>query len=393
MTDSSILHRSFQSWKIWLAISLGLIVACWMLYRSISEVQFIEVHDQSGEYNWHDSNGNGIVDKHLKSEFTAVPKGNYTQQTVTDALEHIHWTSNSFLWICIAILFMVGRDLFYIIRIRLLTHKELSWKRGFYVIMLWEFASALAPGVVGGVTVAMFILNREKIALGRSTAIVIVTAMMDNLFYVIMIPFVFLFVDAYQLFPQHSFSTIGVHWVFWIGFGIIVFASLFLFSSLFLFPTLAPRVLGFIFRLPGLKRWQEKAIRTGNDIVIASNEMRKEKPSFWLKSFAATCASWISRYLVINALLQAFLNLGFIDHILILGKQFVLWLFMHVSPTPGGSGVAEYAFGELLISFSQSTLLLAGLAVLWRLISYFPYLFIGAFLLPRWLKRTVDIKQ
>jgi uncharacterized protein (TIRG00374 family) len=61
---------------------------------------------------------------------------------------------------------------------------------------------------------------------------------------------------------------------------------------------------------------------------------------------------------------------------------------MLVSPTPGGSGVAEFAFGELLVSFSQSTFLLAALAILWRLISYFPYLFIGAFLLPRWLKRN-----
>ena len=59
---------------------------------------------------------------------------------------------------------------------------------------------------------------------------------------------------------------------------------------------------------------------------------------------------------------------------------------MMVSPTPGGSGVAEYAFGELLASFSASAILIVGLAILWRLVSYFPYLFIGAFILPRWLK-------
>jgi len=72
----------------------------------------------------------------------------------------------------------------------------------------------------------------------------------------------------------------------------------------------------------------------------------------------------------------------------ILGKQFVLWLFMLVSPTPGGSGVAEYAFGELLGDFGASAILLAGMAILWRLISYFPYLFIGAVVLPAWIRRT-----
>jgi uncharacterized membrane protein YbhN (UPF0104 family) len=42
----------------------------------------------------------------------------------------------------------------------------------------------------------------------------------------------------------------------------------------------------------------------------------------------------------------------------------------------------------LLMPFGMSAALLAGIAVLWRLISYFPYLFIGALLLPRWVKQT-----
>jgi uncharacterized protein (TIRG00374 family) len=254
--------------------------------------------------------------------------------------------------------------------------------------MLWEFASALSPGVVGGAAVAMFILIREKIALGRSTAIVIITAMLDNLFYVLMIPLVFLFIDQNQLFPHETGSGLAVKWVFWIGFSAILSVCLFLFASIFIAPKLATRFLSFVFRFPLLKRWREAAIQTGKDIEVSSKELSKEKLSFWLKVFGATCGSWISRYLVINAILQAFLKLGFIDHIMILGKQLVLWLFMLVSPTPGGSGVAEYAFGELLSSFSSSALLLAALAILWRLISYFPYLFIGAFLLPRWITRT-----
>jgi uncharacterized protein (TIRG00374 family) len=59
---------------------------------------------------------------------------------------------------------------------------------------------------------------------------------------------------------------------------------------------------------------------------------------------------------------------------------------MHISPTPGGSGVAEYAFGELMATFSKSMFLITSLAIIWRLISYFPYLIIGSILLPKWLK-------
>ena len=129
-------------------------------------------------------------------------------------------------------------------------------------------------------------------------------------------------------------------------------------------------------------------LQTGQDIELAARVYRKASFLFWFKVFLSTAGSWISRFLVINALLQAFINLGLIQHLLVLGKQLVLWLLMRVSPTPGGSGIAEYAFGELLADLGGSMLLISILALLWRLISYFPYLFIGAFLLPRWIKQT-----
>ena len=387
METPSIIERSFQGWKMWLGISIGVFVAAFMLYSSISATRFIEAEKGKGSYRWEDKNNNQHVDLADQNEFIYDTNGIYRKQTVSDALQLIHWTPTSFLWILVALLCVVGRDFFYMLRIRLLTHNELSWKASFYVIMLWEFASALSPGVVGGVAVAMFILKKERIDLGRSTAIVLITAMMDNLFYVLMIPFVFLFIDSATLFPSHSFGSSGVQFIFWTGFFVFLGLTLFLFTSLFLIPSFAKYLLGMVFSLPFLKRWKTKVLTLGENIEKTALFMRKEPFIYWIKVFLATCGSWISRYLVINALLQAFLQLGILDHILLLGKQLVLWLLMRVSPTPGGSGVAEYAFGELLVDFSQSALLLASLAIVWRLISYFPYLFIGAFLLPRWLKR------
>jgi glycosyltransferase 2 family protein len=137
-----------------------------------------------------------------------------------------------------------------------------------------------------------------------------------------------------------------------------------------------------------LKKFKEKAKKTGEEVEISSREFKNEKWTFWLKIFVATFLSWTSRYLVINCIIAAFISLRFSDHFYILGKQLVLWLFMLISPTPGASGVAEYAFSELMSSFSSSLFLLSALAIIWRLISYFPYLIIGAFVLPRWLKST-----
>lgn len=382
------LNTAFKGWKMWLAIVFGLSVSGWMLLRSLSQVQFIECSPGTGTHSWVDANNNGIIDTHDSTEFKLAEDGSFRQQTIQDSLAGITWNSQSYFWIFAAFLFMVSRDFFYIVRIRILTKKQLNWRAATYVILLWEFASALSPGVVGGAAVAMFILNRETIPFGKATAIVIITAFMDNLFYVVMIPVVFLFISAQTLFPSGDAGTTFITWWFWGGFSIILFVCLLLYFTIFWYPKLATRFLLLVFSLPFIKRWKFIAAEWGKDIETASKEFKKETKSYWLKTFGATFLSWISRYLVINAILNAFLDLGFIDNIIVLGKQLVLWLFMLVSPTPGGSGIAEYAFGELLASFSSSMLLLSGLAILWRLISYFPYLFIGAFLLPSWIRRT-----
>lgn len=387
MEKASPIKSAFSSWKMIAAILLGLGIASWMMIRSLRETHFTEVGPGKGTHAWKDADADGKVDFDDPGEFRLSPGGSYRPQEIGDLLQEISWTGHSVFWIFMALVFMVGRDFAYMLRIRILTQKRLSWRSSFHVIMLWEFASALSPGVVGGTTVAMFILNKEKIPLGRSTAIVVITAMMDNLFYLLLVPFLFLFVSPQLLFPSETGAQQGVEFAFWLAYCLFTFVCLLLFLSIFWYPQLMGRFLGFVFRLPFLKKWRNKALETGEEIVITSKELKRESWKFWLSSFGATVMSWTSRYLVINSILAAFLALRFSDHFFILGKQLVLWLLMRISPTPGGSGVAEYAFGELMKDFSSSALLLAGLALLWRLISYFPYLFIGALLLPRWLRR------
>lgn len=387
MSNSDVIKTSFQKWKIWTAIFLGISVAGFMLYRSLNEIRFVKVEAGKGTHRWIDGNQNKVVDYSQSIDFKLDNSGDYKIESLSDVLISINWTEKTFFWISIALLCMVGRDFFYMWRIRLLTRNQLTWKNSLSVIMLWEFASALSPGVVGGAAVAMFILNKERIALGRSTAIVFITTMMDNLFYVMMIPITFLFISTADLFPITYSGSQAIQVVFWSGYSLIALAAVLLFLALFIWPNFSKKLLGVIFSLPILKRWKEKANQTGEDLVLTSHEMKKETIFSWFKIFFVTCGSWISRYLVINAILQAFLQLSLYDHALILGKQFVLWLFMLVSPTPGASGVAEYAFGELLFPFSGSMILLAGMAIIWRLISYFPYLFIGAWILPRFVRK------
>jgi len=145
------------------------------------------------------------------------------------------------------------------------------------------------------------------------------------------------------------------------------------------------------FSLPILKRWKYSALETGNQLVIASQGLKNKNKKFWINSFAGTFVSWTARYTIVNCLLLAFLNVP-VDNLLIFGKQVVMGIIILFSPTPGGSGVAEFMFSYFLKEFIPEGLS-ATLGLLWRLVSYYPYLVIGAIILPRWIKRHFTKKE
>ncbi len=308
---------------------------------------------------------------------------------IEDVIEQVHWSFQSTLFILLAITMMMLRDFAYMIRLRVITEKQLSWRQALKVILMWEFASTVSPGVVGGSAVAMFILNKEKIPLGKSTALVITTALFDNIFYLLYIPIILFFIGSQDLIPE-NIEAIGLN-LFWMGYGIIFTIASILSISLFLYPQLIKKILLFIFKLPFLKRLIYKVNKFTDDIIIASKELKGKPFLFWIKIFMSTTLSWTARFLVVNFILMAFVHLNFTQNVIVLGRQLVMWLFLLVSPTPGGSGLAEYIFNTFLGDFLQVSALAIVLAIIWRLISYYPYSIIGLLILPKWLRG--DAKQ
>ena len=102
-------------------------------------------------------------------------------------------------WLCLAVFFMFGRDIGYIIRIRVLSGGQLSWLQSFRVIMLWEFTSAITPSAVGGTSVAIIYVHKEGISLGRSSAIVMLTSFLDEIYFIVMFPLLMLLVGVDRL--------------------------------------------------------------------------------------------------------------------------------------------------------------------------------------------------
>jgi uncharacterized protein (TIRG00374 family) len=306
------------------------------------------------------------------------------------AFQKVNWGVPTLGWMLVALLMMGVRDIFYMVRIRVLTSNQITWRNSFDVIMLWEFASAITPSVVGGSGVALFILNKEGLSPGKSTAIVMITALLDELFYVFTVPIVIFFIGTEYLFPlalqkEILGITFSVKGLFVLGYGVVLMLSLIISYGVFLNPEGLKKLLLQIFRWNILFKWYPKMEKVGDDIITTAKDLKREPISFWAKAFGATLLSWTARFWVVNFLLLAFTPVG--DHLLVYGRQLVMWVILLVSPTPGGAGVAEFAFQGFLSDFTPVGL--AGLlAILWRLFSYYPYLIIGFFILPKWLKKV-----
>lgn len=312
-----------------------------------------------------------------------------------EAFQSLKFRNGMWYFVLLAIFFMLMRDFWYIVRIRILTHNKLTWQQAFRVIMLWEFTSAVTPSAVGGTTIATLYVHKEGVSLGRSTAVVLATSFLDELYFILIFPLILIFIQWQDLFSvgiHHGkeFSYINEFLIFAItGFSLKFVYLIFLSYGLFVNPRGLKWLLLWIFKIPFLRKFRYAAHITGTDIIKSSRELRSQGVVFWLKAFSTTFLSWTSRYWVVNALLLAFFVVK--DHFLLFARQLVMWLMMLVSPTPGGSGFSELIFKEYLGDLIPVNPAIVGtiaisIALIWRMLSYYPYLLVGAIILPKWLK-------
>lgn len=285
---------------------------------------------------------------------------------------------------CLAI-----HDISYMYRIRVITQNQLGWRSSIYIILLWAFSSSVTPSVAGGGVIAIFLLSREGVQPGKALAYVILTVILDNLLLVLLAPV------AYWSAGDNLFSASGgvqlqgsFAYVFWVGYTLITAYTLIISFALFVQPKGFKWILLKITSIPFLKRWQEAASAQGNELIAASEVLRGNSTSYWVKAILSSAVAWLARFTVLNFLVSAYVPLDWAGQVVVFSKHLMLWIVMVVSPTPGSSGAAEFFFQQ----FYQGTLGEYTLATdfIWRIMTYYLYLALGAICLPRWLKYVAD---
>ena len=273
------------------------------------------------------------------------------------------------------------RDFLYMFRIRLLTNRQLSWYECFEMIALWEFSSAVTPSVVGGGVVAVFLFMKNGISFGRAIAYVMATSTFDNIFFLITGPFAYFELLKDQQFYHDNywmFAPFGISYMLILSYVSIMSVTL------FFKPTFFKWIMVKITTIGVLKRFKDTMIKQSNELIIASNVLRRNDIKFWMSILVITLLTWFSRYAILNCLITCFVDCSLSTHIDIMCKHLIMWVTMLISPTPGGSGVVEYCFNcfykDMLSNYSIIV------SVIWRIVTYYLYLTIGAIMLPNWLK-------
>ncbi|WP_139925563.1 lysylphosphatidylglycerol synthase transmembrane domain-containing protein [Hymenobacter sp. DG01] len=293
------------------------------------------------------------------------------------------------LWLLVMLVVLVARDAGYVYRIRYLTQKVLSWRAALDVIMLWEFSSCVLPSAVGGTAVAPVLLHKEGIPLGKSVAYIMATAMLDNLYYVLAVPLVVL-IGGDALYPHEALqgglvATLRVGFI--LSYVFVTVYALLMMYAIFINPKAVKRLLVRLFSVRGIRRFRGKAYKMGNEMVLASAELRGNGLAYWLRASLSTAFVWTARYLVIGCLIAAFIDVTWPEFWLIFGRNLTYKVILLIAITPGGAGIAEGAFPTFFGKFIGTPTMTNFMVLLYRVVTYYLYLVLGAVFLPRWVAR------
>ncbi|MCH2021313.1 MAG: flippase-like domain-containing protein [Saprospiraceae bacterium] len=335
----------------------------------------------------------------------------------------IDFSQHVFFWIGMAFFFMCFRHFCYMVRLRIITDGFFSWKKSFELVMMWEFSSAVTPTSVGGAAVAMFAIAQEKLAAGKTAMIVLYTVIVDTFSFLSALLIFFLIFGPIMIQPQsdtlvHLLTNSEWGIAFVTAYTIMLLYGGAFFYGVIINATKLENLLLWFCKLPFLRRFREKAIKITDDMDLASHELRAQKWPFHLGTYLCTMLAWASRFMVLNCLIIGFvafspnpeiqahynnfmdgqLNLSaFGEQVFIYARQQAMYVIMAVMPSPGGAGVAEYAFQTFHFDYiptkatgiAAAGTLMVIMATLWRGFTYYIYLFIGAIVVPNWINKII----
>lgn len=291
----------------------------------------------------------------------------------------------------VTLLLMVLKDLMNMLRLRLLSSQEFSLGGVVYVVLLWEFAIAVTPPIIGATAVLVFIMFKEGLSLGKAVAYTMLAALMDNFFFLTASPLA-IWLSGGEVLPGDEAvkNNLGnsLSYFFYLSYGLVFVYSLIMSGAILFLPKTIRRLVETIMSIRFLRKWKPAVVKQSQELELASRVLKGKRLGYWLSIIGCTYLVWIFKYAIVNALMAGFVPLSTADHLLAIGRHVIMWVVMLVSPSPGNAGSAEFIFPAFYEEFLGEYTFITSL--LWRLVTFYPYLIAGALLLPRWTKRVLN---
>lgn len=255
------------------------------------------------------------------------------------------------------------------LRLRLLVgRRRLGQRRALGIVIATEFAICATPGGAGGPLTMMALLLRQGVAPAKGTATYAVEQLTDLLFFACALVGVLLYAVTHSL-NAYIASLLGFSAALLLG-VIVLLALLGRFHrQVFLLNGWLMGRLGM--QASRKRRWARKVLSFRNALLDCFRLPR----SILLAVFLLTSLHWLLRYSVLYLTLQG------------LGSQLAwAWTFIvqllaltagQLSLLPGGAGGAELASAALLAPLVGKSTAAAGILI-WRFVTYYFYLIVGA---------------
>ncbi len=315
------------------------------------------------------------------------------KQVDLEEIKKIDWHFSVFAWLGIALLIYVLRHLALSWRLVLFTENKFSFKKAIEVIFIWEFASAISPTSFGGTAVATYILAQERIKSSKSITIILYSIVVDTAFLLLAVILLFAFAGASIVGPDAvNASDMGNYIYSFLG--VLVFMAaygFFFFYGLFINPKKIKQAICYLSRIKWLTKYKETMIRTGDGVIVASHELSHKRWKYHFNVFLATAVAWTLRFSLVNFIIIALISgtgKDIYSQLILFGRNIGIYVQTAFTPTPGASGFSEIMFGGMYSDYVPIGVALL-IALVWRLISYYAYLFAGVIVVPNWIRKVI----
>ena len=306
--------------------------------------------------------------------------------------EIISYISNmNMWWFLVAIVFyllfrgLIGVTSYFMAR---LNNADISFLKMLQINYIIPFFHGVTPFAGGGQPMEIYFLHNERIRIDKSTNITLQNFIIYQTALVIICTFAVIYNQLFGIFPQDSLMKKLVILGFVINFLILLLGAFVSFSTKFT-KFVVYRVIGFLYRIKIVKDKEETKDKY-NKIINQYHKnamiLTKNKKRFLLYVLINVFAISFF-YLITYAVCMGMgVNINFIKILVMTTYVMMIGNFV---PIPGGTGGVEFGF-MFFFGYHITGGVLTAIMLMWRFISYYVAMIIGAIALVFYRKKEKE---